>query len=119
MIKNYSFQKNEFIVIKEKGKVSQVALSEVSHIETKSGLSIINKINNEKIFISKNLKSLEIECNLKNKALIRINRNEIINFAYIKEVSFINKNLTLFNGRKFTITRRNIKNIKELFIQKK
>ena len=79
----------------------------------------IHKTNKQKIIISKNLKILEVEYNFEEKSLIRINRNEIINCAYVKEISFNKKEIILENDEKHKISRNNCKKIKSIFYQKK
>ena len=119
MIKDYSFQKNEKIILNEKGKISQVSLNDILSIETEAGVSIINKINKQKIIVSKNLRVLENIYNLEEKYLIRINRNEIINCAYVKEISFSKKEMVLENNETHKISRNNCKKVKQVFYQKK
>ena len=111
MKKNYNFQKDEKLIIREKEKLHQITVSDIETIHSESGISTIKKINNEKIVLTKNLSFFEKE--LAELDFIRANRNEIINCACILNFDSKNKQIELCNNRKIKISRRNIRHIKE------
>ena len=111
MKKNYNFQKDEKLIIREKEKLHQITVSDIATIHSESGISTIKKINNEKIVVAKNLSFFEKE--LAELDFIRANRNELINCACILNFNSTNKHIELCNNRKIKISRRNIRHIHE------
>jgi len=77
MKKNYKNQFGEKLIVKEKGKVHQIDLTQISHIESEGHISTINTITSEKISLYKLLKFFEDE--LTENGFFRVNRKTLIN----------------------------------------
>lgn len=117
MKKNYNSQKEEKLIISEKNKFHQINLSDITHIHSEGGISTIYKYNKDKFYISKNLTYFETE--LTKMYFVRANRNELINCASVIKFDHKNKKIELKNGICIKISRRKIKEIKEIFTNEK
>ena len=108
MIKNYSFQKDEKLIVSEKEKIHQIPISDIETIHTESGISIINKSDGRNIVVSRNLSFFENE--LINIGFVKANRNEIINCAFISKFDLKNKKVKI-NDKIINISCRNLKKV--------
>lgn len=82
---NYEKQKNKTIIVKEKGKIHQISVENITYINSETYLSTIHFNNNKKsITLSKPLKGIENE--LKDYLFFRIHRSTLINLKYLSTI---------------------------------
>ena len=106
MIKDYSFQKYEKLIVSEKGKIHQITIADIKTIYTEAGVSTIHKSDGNNIIVSKNLTFFEKE--LINLGFVKANRNEIINCTFISNFDLKNKKVKI-NNEIINISCRNLK----------
>ncbi|MDY0143477.1 MAG: LytTR family DNA-binding domain-containing protein [Bacteroidales bacterium] len=111
MEKDFSYQKDKKLVLKEKGRTYLVEIDNITHITCEGSITKIHTIKNEVIIISKLLKIFEIE--LADKGFIRANHNTIVNLSKIDSIRSGKKRLvTLNNGIEVNISRRKMCNFR-------
>lgn len=105
MEKDFSYQKDKKLVLKEKGRTHLVEIDNITHITCEGYITKIHTIKNEDIIISKLLKYFEIE--LAEKGFIRANHNTIVNLSKIDSIQSGKKRLVILdNGIEVNISRR-------------
>ena len=115
MEKDYSFQRDKKVILKEKGKTKQIDMENISHLTCKGHLTTIHTIENESTTISKLLKYFEIE--LAEYGFIRVNHNTIINIKNISGFKCGNKRCVILeNNLNINISRRKMHKFKSIFM---
>ena len=112
MKKNYKFQENEKLIIKERNRIHQISISEIEYIHSEAGITIINTIDKNKIILSKNLKYFEKQ--LVDFEFEKANRNEIVNCAFISKFDMKRREVKI-NDKIIRISYRNLKNFTKKF----
>ncbi len=113
MIKDYSSQKEEKLIIRERGKIHQITVADIEIIHSESGISTVIKTDGKNIVISKNLTFFEKE--LAKYGFARANRNKIINCAFVSTFDLKNKKIITTDEKTIKISCRNLKTFIEIF----
>lgn len=107
MKKDFSKQKDQRIIIKEKNLIRYINVEDIKYITCDGYISIIHLSNTKKISVSKLLKLFESELNL--LEFKRANRSTIVNILYIKKITIgTNAELELISGETIPISRRRV-----------
>lgn len=102
---NFSNQRDNTIILKETGKVYQVAIEEIIYVNCDAYLSTFHLINkNNTITCSIILKNIEEKLNI--YGFFRISRNTIVNMRYFKCFSQNKRSFELISGESFQVSRR-------------
>ncbi|MDD2412679.1 MAG: LytTR family DNA-binding domain-containing protein [Bacteroidales bacterium] len=114
MKKDYSFQNDNKIIIKDSFKTHQVTIENITHITCDGYVcACFLKGENKPLITCKLLKFYEIE--LTELGFIRANRNTLVNLKHIKCIEIHDSRiLTLLNGQKIQISCRKIAKIKKI-----
>lgn len=90
-------------------KHQQININEIMYLQGDSNYTYIHTKDKQTTVASQTLHLIHSSINY--ASFVRINRKHILNIAYISDYSFENNVLTLnlFNGEKFTASRRRIK----------
>ncbi|GAB1418451.1 MAG: LytTR family transcriptional regulator [Ignavibacterium sp.] len=78
---DYSDQRDKTIILKEKGKVHQIAIKDIVYVKCESYISTIHTFNRRKT-ISASILLKDIEEKVNGYGFCRINRNTLVNLKY-------------------------------------
>ncbi len=78
---DYSDQRDKTIILKEKGKVHQIAIKDIVYVKCESYISTIHTFNRRKT-ISASILLKDIEEKVNGYGFCRINRNTLVNLTY-------------------------------------
>ncbi len=98
------------LVIECSKQLRKLKYDEISHLYYLDGVITIELANETKAMCCSALKELEEKLP---DYYVRINRNAIINIAFLIAYYKQNQKVTMENGKSFTVTRRNIPNLVE------
>lgn len=114
MKKDYSFQNDKKIIIKDRFRTQQISIKNITHIKCDGYEStIFVKAEEEPIITRKLLKLYEIE--LSELGFIRANRNTLVNIKHIKCIECLDSNtLTLITDEEIQVSCRKIAKIKKI-----
>ncbi len=105
MYKDFRFQRDNKIIVKEKGKSTLIKTDQITHITCIGSLSKVHTINNKSYSITKLLKQFDSE--LSNFGFMRANHNTIVNMMHVNEIyGFQKRKLLLTNNIEIKISRR-------------
>jgi len=113
---DYSYQTEKKLILKEKGKITQLDVKDVTHISANdyaTTIHIKNSSSSKKYITTKPL--THIETYLKDLQFFKINRKCIINLRYVSFLTYSDNTVTLFEEVKLPVSRRRITELKKLF----
>ena len=115
MNKDHACQRDKTVIVKEKGKITQLKMGKITHITCEGYLSSIHIIGKqEPIKVSKSLKVFESE--LLEFGYLRANNNTLVNMKNIVSYQKGNKhNITLSSNKQIKISRRKLYLFKAIF----
>lgn len=111
---DYRNQRDKTIILKEKGKVHQIAVEEIVYIKCESYISTIHTFNKSKT-ISASILLKDIEEKVNGYGFCRINRNTLVNLKYFD--SYINVKKRCFKtttGVEMNVSRRKWRFLKDI-----
>jgi len=114
---DYSKQQDKAIVLKSGKQLRQFYVGQIMYVSTSAYVSSVHLVNTPKVesfsILLKNLEGL-----LAPYGFIRINRNELINMKYFKELYEKNKYIVVMqNDQEFVVSYRRVTAIRQ-FLQK-
>ncbi|HAS40068.1 MAG TPA: hypothetical protein DCS93_06290 [Microscillaceae bacterium] len=114
---DYSNQQDKAIVLKSGKQLRQFYVGQIMYVSTSAYVSSVHLINTHKVeSFSVLLKNIEML--LAPYGFIRINRNELINMKYFKELYEKNKHIAVMqNDQEFVVSCRRVAAIRQ-FLQR-
>jgi len=107
MKKNYKSQNDEKLLIKEKGRMQQIEISDITHILCDGHITFVKTINKKTFSSYKLLKDYENELN--NYNFFRSSRDVLVNLRNMKEYKSREKpTIILKDGTEIIISRRKL-----------
>jgi len=107
MKQNFTCQKGQRVMIKERSKTRFVEMDEITHLQCDGHLTTIHTINNESFTVSKLLKNFEEELLI--FGFVRVNRATIINMLYVAQyIGGCKRVVKFLNNIEISISRRKV-----------
>ena len=109
MKKDYSNQLNKKLIVKEKGRITQIDICDILYIECENNICRF-VINNDNKTISTYKVLKEVEQELSEFNFFRANRNTLVNLANVRTYSKVNQKPTieLINNKKIIISKNKL-----------
>jgi len=114
MYKDFSFQRDNKIILKEKGRSTLIQTDQITHITCKGSLAKVHTTRNKNFAITKLLKQFESELMI--FGFLRANYNTIVNMIHVREIQGSpNRKMILANDIEIKISRRRMHLFREFF----
>ncbi len=112
MLKEYHSQTSKKIIVKEKGKISQIDVANITHFLCDNYVTTVYLKNiSNKYTTSKSL--IDIESHLKDYEFFRINRSCIVNLQNVLSLISCSRTVILYGDIKLPVSRRNFVELKK------
>lgn len=112
MNKDFSKQRDQRLIVNERGKTQFIDIIEITHLTCEAYLTTIHTIKGKQITVTKLLKEFEKE--LVDFGFFRVNRNTLINMKYIASMKTRNKpSIELLNNCEIFVSCRRLSQFKK------